>query len=106
MSGTNIDRLMETAQDFVEDGVFLTLNGKGYGYVDDFFSISESGSTRVILETSFGKRVDLASVLAYFSQHRLLPVFPDGTTYAQYLARPKSLYRYQVMCPANIKTNL
>lgn len=104
MSLTNTDRLMAVAKDFLD--VHISIRNKSFGRVTGYMSIQDSGSTRVLLETDTGKRIDLASYLHFLSNRANTPVFPDGTTYAQYLARPKSLYRYEVMCPANINSRV
>lgn len=96
--------LEDRALDFVGDE--LLLGKKSYGIVVDFHVIISSGSVeRVLLVCDSGKRVDLASVLRYLAAHGKPVVYPDGSEYAKRIGQKKP-YRYQVMFPANIPSNV
>jgi len=91
-------------QDYI--GKSLVISNRDLGVVVSYLSISDGYSTRYILETDTGKRIDFASVVRHFAAMRRKSVSPDGSDYSARSVGAKKLYRYQVMCPANIESTV
>lgn len=99
-----IRSLEDQIQDYI--GNSLVIRDKDLGIVVSYSSISDGHSTRYLLETDKGKRIDFASVVRYFATLRRGSVSPDGSDYSARFVGAKKLYRYEVMCPANIDSTV
>lgn len=110
-----MSKALDSAQALL--GVSLCIHGKDYGTVCDIHIVSTGYESTIVLVTDSGKRLESRSVLSYLKlqdkkiNHSVDDLgekidhskhYPDGSTFSQYFAGPKGLYRAEPFAAAHI----